>query len=579
MNNIVSICSIFNKKRVRGTLLFPIYIISVISTYGQDLEKLLKKDKFKISGGINANQAFYMQRGGQDRRTPYNYFLSGRLAISYGQLSIPLSFSYSNQKVSYAQPFNILGFSPKYKWITTHVGFRSMTFSPYTLNGHTFLGGGIEVEPIKGWKSAVMYGRLMKAVAPNGNNRPAYERYGYGFKTEYTVAGGSIGFSLFSAKDNPLSIKDTNNPLLKPQESLSLGLSFSKKMKHWNFKFEGARTAYTRNINSAINSDSKNIVNAAFWTPRYTSTGYFNAFKVGVNYQFRGFTLGANFERIDPGYKTLGAFFFNEDLQSISGQFATAFFKNKLSLSASLGKQRNNLDKTKTSTMDRWVSAIQLSFVPTPKWNASLSFSSFQSFTNVRPPNTPLNSTIVQPSDTLSFLSVSRSGQGNISYIIKNNESANTNIMFSGSIQSAAQLSQMNNNYNPTFYNGFLSYNHGLPKQKMQSGLGLNANFSGERENQSIFIGPNLNASKSLFNEIWRLQANTSWSAVWLAGNRVSSIINLTWGNTFQIVKKHNLSCNFTYLNMKNPTSNQVDKSLIRAIDELNISLGYGYVF
>jgi hypothetical protein len=560
-------------------LMTCMYLLLIRTSEGQDLERILEKDKLKIKGGVNASQNIYMQRGGDSRRTPYNYFLSGRMALSYGQFSVPLSFSYSNQRINYGQPFNILGLSPKYKWITTHVGYRSMTFSPYTLSGHAFLGAGVEIEPKKGWKTSAMYGRMMKAVAFQGNNRPSYERFGYGFKTEYQTSEASVGISMFSAKDNPLSINDSGVANLTPQQNLVLGLSLFKKIKHWSVRLEGARSAYTRNLYAQSTDDKRTVVDAVYWMPRYTSTGYFNAYKATLNYQFRGFTLGGNYERIDPGYRTLGAYFFNDDLQSLSGQFSTALFKNKLSISANLGKQRNNLDKTKISTMDRWVSAVQLNFVPTPKLNTSLSFSSFQSFTNVRPLDNPTNSTLQRPLDTLSFVSISRSGQGSVSYTIQNNEFLNSNIMISGSVQGASQNSRVANNYNPTFYNGFISYSHGMLKQKLQTGVGINTNLSGEGDQKSVFLGPNANASKVLWSDIWRIQANVSWNAVWLAGSRVSSVTNIGLGNNFAIHKNHNLSCNLTYLYMRSPSVALADNSLVRAINEVNIQMGYSYVF
>ena len=59
-----------------------------------------------------------------------------------------------------------------------------MSFSPYTLSGHEFLGGGVELTPDKiPFKFSAMYGRLQKATEPDTlSGDPSYKRMGGGFK-------------------------------------------------------------------------------------------------------------------------------------------------------------------------------------------------------------------------------------------------------------------------------------------------------------------------------------------------------------------------------------------------------------
>src|SRR5690606_7240282 len=113
--------------------------------YAQNLEGIGRGNAFGLSGGINANNVFYHANGIEERRDPNNYFLSGNLNISIYDWSVPLSFAYSDQHSSFQQPFNQYGLSPTYKWITLHGGYRSMSFSDYTVNGHLFLGGGFDI--------------------------------------------------------------------------------------------------------------------------------------------------------------------------------------------------------------------------------------------------------------------------------------------------------------------------------------------------------------------------------------------------------------------------------------------------
>ncbi|HEX2970287.1 MAG TPA: hypothetical protein VHO46_14405, partial [Bacteroidales bacterium] len=131
---------------------------------GQDIESIGKEHPLKINGGLSANQIFYDAAGSESRRKQYTYYLAGNLVFNLYGWSVPFSYTYSNQQSSFQQPFNQYGLHPRYKWITAHIGYSSMTFSPYTLNGHQFMGAGVELTPGSKFRFSAMYGRLQKAV-------------------------------------------------------------------------------------------------------------------------------------------------------------------------------------------------------------------------------------------------------------------------------------------------------------------------------------------------------------------------------------------------------------------------------
>ncbi len=99
-------------------------------SFSQNLEAIGKEKPIKVTGGVSLSQIVYGVSGIDSRRSPYSYFASGNLNISLYGFSIPLSFSLSNQNVSFQQPFNQLTLHPTYKWATAHVGFISMSYSP-----------------------------------------------------------------------------------------------------------------------------------------------------------------------------------------------------------------------------------------------------------------------------------------------------------------------------------------------------------------------------------------------------------------------------------------------------------------
>lgn len=139
------------------------FFLSGQSLFSQNLESIGKENPLTVSGGVSINQIFYGNNGLDSRRDPYSFFASGNINMDLYGWSVPLSFAYSNQQVSFQQPFNQYSINPTYKWFTGHLGFSSMNFSPYTLGGHTFLGVGAEARPGK-WQVSAMYGRLLAPV-------------------------------------------------------------------------------------------------------------------------------------------------------------------------------------------------------------------------------------------------------------------------------------------------------------------------------------------------------------------------------------------------------------------------------
>jgi len=569
---------VFAKRITVGMLLLGISLCSL----AQDLTKI-GKGGVKLSGGISANQVFYYSDGINARRDPYNYFLSGNATLSLYGITMPFSFSFSNQRFSYGQPFNIVGLSPRYKWITAHIGWRSMTFSPYTLNGHRFFGAGVEIEPIKGWKTSAMYGQLLKAVNYDSTvtSRPAYERHGYGLKTQYTWGKGSVGASMFTASDFANS---TNVPLdavgVTPQQNVVLGLSLTKKIENMILSFEGARSAITVDTRSEVDNDGKKGVDALFFLPKKTSTAYYNAFKANATYQFKWFGLGLGYERIDPGYKTLGAYYFNQDLQNITGNFNATLFKNKITLSGNAGTQHDNLDKSKVATMKRFVGAMNLGFVPSQKWNFSFSYSNFQSFANIQPQIR--NITRLTPydnMDTLNFVQISQSMQGSAMHIIRADQELSSTVMVSGSYQQSTEKRGGNGaSAGPAFYNANANYGLNFLKTKLSMSIGANTNISGPSDAQTIFIGPMASANKGFYEGKLRCGLSVNWNKVLLNGQSNSSIWNIGQNNSLTLAKKHQLNLSTSYVHMKQPSLGQVG-TLSRAMNEVTVTLGYGYSF
>ena len=167
-----------------------ISLIVVISSSAQDIEQLTKADPVAWSGGLTWSNIFTWPKDSASQVPTYSYYISGSLNTTvFGVVSLPISFAYTNNTLSstVTYPFNRFALTPSYKWVKLHIGYSQMTFSTYTMAGHDFLGGGLELTPDDmPWQFSAFFGRLNKAVPLDSiNTEPIYKRMGGGVMGGY----------------------------------------------------------------------------------------------------------------------------------------------------------------------------------------------------------------------------------------------------------------------------------------------------------------------------------------------------------------------------------------------------------
>ncbi|MEL6973141.1 MAG: hypothetical protein AAFO02_23455, partial [Bacteroidota bacterium] len=69
-----------------------------------------------------------------------------------------------------------------------------------------------------------------------------------------------------------------------------------------------------------------------------------DAIRTRLVYSPKRFSTNLGYERIDRGFRTLGALFFLSDAEYYTAGFSTALFENKLTLFANGGLENTNLD-------------------------------------------------------------------------------------------------------------------------------------------------------------------------------------------------------------------------------------------
>ncbi|MEO8474840.1 MAG: hypothetical protein ABI477_21745, partial [Chryseolinea sp.] len=305
--------------------LFGIVMLMLLtgSVQSQDLATIGKEKPLTLNGGLSVRTIFYSAHGIEARRKPFSYVIAGAPVLSVYGWSVPMSFVFSEQERSFRQPFNQFGMSPTYKWVTVHAGYRNITYSPYTLAGHTILGGGVELTPGI-FRFGFMYGRLNRATAvdsTSGSLEPfSYTRRGYALKLGVGKGRTFLDVSLLKAKDDSTSAHTDaiTRGKVMPAENAVIGITARVTfLKKFYWEGDGGLSLYTRNIGTSLGLENANLLPSILNNTLGSlltingSTEFYSAYQTSLGYRGKILSLRLQYRRVDPGYQSMGAYFFN----------------------------------------------------------------------------------------------------------------------------------------------------------------------------------------------------------------------------------------------------------------------------
>jgi hypothetical protein len=543
----------------KASLIFLVFLFCVLKINAQsfrieDVKDMFGKGKpLKLTGGFSANSVY--NRGDSNRgREPFTYYLNGNINLNiYGQINLPFSFNLTNSGTSYNLPSspNRLSIHPSYKWITGHIGDVSMTFSPYTMNGHIFTGAGLELTP-DGWEFGAMYGRLQKAVEYEESQPaflPTYKRMGYGFKAGKTAEKYQIAFNLFGAKDRLSSLMSPPDSLgVTPMQNIAGSFSFVlKPVKFLEFSGEYGLSFLTSD--SRMPDDNQKGV-LGLWQGSNMSSTYYNALKLQMNYVGETNRFGIGYERIDPEYKTLGAYYFTNDLENITVNGYQSLWDNKVNVSLSLGLEQDDLANNKASSTSRFVSSANITGTFSDRVNMNLSYSNFQTYTNLRSNFELINQEITMDKlDTLNYVQLSQSLHLNMNIVAKKNEVQLHNLSLNMSYQDAAN--KQGGTYHPgsvtEMMNASSSYTISFIKKGISINGALNANNSRIQNGNSFTWGPTLGMNSQLLKKKVNLSGSASYNTAKLSGVQQSEVFLVRLNSAYSPIQRHNITFAYTF--------------------------------
>jgi len=520
---------------------------------------------------LGANLIFYNASGIDNRMDPFAMVFSGNASLKVYGIELPFYFRLSNKSTDFQQPFNQFGLSPSYKWITVHAGYRNVKFSDFTLAGHTFLGGGIELHPGL-LRLGAVYGRFKKNSGMFENERDTlktFDRKGFAVKLGVGSRKNYFDLILMNIKDDSLSLKSFHGADgVTPQQNVVTGMnSFFTFSKALTFEAEAALSVYTTDASIRRIDDLENL-KALEKVNRFIvlneSSELTTAARAALGYKTKRFGLRAEYRRIDPKYKSMGAYYFNDDVQSFTLAPSLPLFKKKLYLRGSIGLQSDNLRKTKIATTKRTISSVNISFNPGQVFGLDINYGNYSH--NQTAGRLPVIDS-VKVYQTTSNLSISPRLMFNddrksqmIFFMFNRSGLNDKNAATAEHSESVATI--LNLSYNINFTPLMLGISAGLNHTLLE-------NFTGENKVSGVTAGVNKSWLKGLLN----LGFNTSAMRSSFLSEK-GWIYNQSLFTNYQLIKHHNFKASVYLTTQKYP-----DGSVNKSFNEFKGDLSYVYTF
>lgn len=306
-------------------------------------------DPFTLGGSIGVSASFYTVDGIENRRAPGMIQSNASMSFSTFGLRSGFNMNYSTDESGLRQNMNTISYSASWRWINLQAGDMNTRFSDYGLNGATVRGGYLRFDP-GDFLLELIGGRSRRAVRPSfetGFREPSFEQWAYGGKIGYGSTNRSyFHFSTFYALDNRTSIEGTNLEVT-PKENLTLTPDFQVQFFDGRVTIgsELSASIFTRDLNSdQVPIGQVDIPDffGVIYSPRVSSKVNY-AGNANASFVLDFMSLSLDYERIQPGYQSLGTGRTRDDQEKIGINPTIRFLDNRISVGTNYSFSRDNL--------------------------------------------------------------------------------------------------------------------------------------------------------------------------------------------------------------------------------------------
>ena len=313
---------------------------------------------FRSGGSIGFTASMYTAQGIENRRPPGVLQTNANFNFTTLGFRSGFSLNYSTDDSGFRQNMNSISYSMQWRWLTFRAGDVSTRFSDYSLNGTTIRGGYVRANP-GNFSVELIGGKSKRAVRPSLESafrEPSFDQWAYGAKVGVRSSSGSyFNLNTFYAQDDAASLSGETIEI-KPQENLTITPDFRVNMFDGRFTLESQFTTsvFTRDLEGEPFSASDLGIPVFFTTlyqPRATTHVNY-AGKAMAGLRFDVFDLNLGYERVQPGFMSLGRGTVRNDIENITLSPAVRFFQNRLSVRTDVTLGRDNLLGTRFQTQN-----------------------------------------------------------------------------------------------------------------------------------------------------------------------------------------------------------------------------------
>ena len=543
----------------------------------QDIENVNIKKPVQFHGNVNVQFEYYKASGIPARKKDFSWLINGNPVLTVLGVDIPFSFVLSNSENKFYQPFNQFGISPHYKWATLHLGYRNITYSHYTLAGHRILGAGFDLKPKK-FRIGFMYGQLRRSTSIDSSMNanplyvrpaPTYKRMGLAGKLGYGTNKNYIDLVYFRGWDKESSLNSKLKDSIQPAENSSIG--FTSKvtvLKKLTWTNDVGLSAFTINRNDG--KDTTDIKKAwpktlmSFLVNDRLSTQYYFAGETRIGYQENKWGAQLMYKRIDPGYQSMGAYFFQNDVQEISLANNFKLDSGKLNINTSIGFQQDNLKKQKSSSSKRFIGSANINYIPSQKFGISFNYSNY-GITNNPLQTSPGNELFKQVNNSFMLMP----------FFTWANEKTIKNLNIVGTYQSlSTPQSSLGSIPDLNTYSLTTTYNYTWIVQGINANAALNYINSKTAAGDIGSYGGTLGGMVPLAKRKVIFNASGSYLENTFKGNSNGYTINASAGFTVPVGTHHNFQLLGNYM-----TNQSKNIGIAQNFDELSVQFIYGLNF
>lgn len=533
--------------RVAKYAILSLILLSMASSgsYAQDFSTIERGEWFSMGGNIGTNLSFSDYGGGKAQQSPWSAVLTAGLNFQVLGVNIPFSFSYGNGSRAFMHPFTRYGLSPRYKDVTVHLGYRSLTLSNAIFSGKTFLGAGAEGRA-GAFSFAGFYGQIEEPRAFDTTHRytpPVYARTAFGGKIGMEFQSFALNLTVFKAIDDSTSIAQPvgYKAPFTPKDNFVAGLSGRLSLFSFlSFSTEWALSAFTNNLNGEpVNINSLRKYSNVIDIRENSTYGYLanNA----LNLTLGTASLNFNHRHITPDYRSLGVPGLATNLRSYSLMYNDNFFNNLISLNAYYTNQEDNVSKKQMMTSVSNILGLNSNLNLSNKFNASVSYNgSFMgqkvNFTKTEGdenPVTPMNlaNHSVNISPQYSFMIDS----------LNHGVSMPIDVFYSVISEGDTVPDKVSGTYSFS-----PSYSLDFPKLNLNTGLSYSLSMSNNGDITDSRHSINLFGNKSFF-ENKSLSVNSSLGFSFSSNEYSGSSLYVSSGANYRFLEQHNISLYMNY--------------------------------